>query len=162
MDPSDLRDRALAAYERRRLLDAVPWAIPGLLLALVTHWRGGTPLAWVFGGALAALAAGFAWRGQELGRALLPGFAAGSIGWGIPLAFGCLSGACSAMCTAQCLVLASVAGGLSGGLLWRRLGVTTTAGALGIAALSAAMGCLPMGTAGIFGVLALLLSLIHI
>ena len=141
MSEHDLRDRALAHYERVRLRVALPWAIPGILLSYLVQPHDGPFWDWVPGCALALLCVGFAWRGRGLNRSLLPGFAAGAMTWVAPLMLGCPARACSSDCASRCLTIATAIGVLSSFVIGRWFGRKTVLGAMAIAALSFLIVC---------------------
>jgi hypothetical protein len=154
-DDGSARAAARSAYERGRIKRAVwvaVWIAPlvGLGMAMGTQ-----PLLTLSLGALLVVVATAArWRGGTIGSAATTGVLAGLPAYGVPL-FGMWgSGACSgACCTDWCLTLC-VSGGLITGVALgiysatrqsdRTLHVAVT---LGVAALTAAVGCATYGFA---------------
>lgn len=148
----ELREAARRAYERGRWWAALPWAVPVGLAGAVSFGLGvgsASAVALVLG----AVVVGFRWRGGALGAAVLPGLIAGSVAWAVPLL-----GVCRAGCAGpgwECVALC-VGAGAGAGLLLHRVPRGVLPGALAVASLCAAMGCLPLGTAGLAGVAAVL------
>ena len=153
----ELKRQARQAYEWARLRSALPWALVGVALGAIAVWRG-APHAGGFAGVLAMLLVWLRWRGQDIGRAVIPGLAAGSLGYAAPLIYaaqhGCCAGSsCSDACTMVCAV-----GGLGTGLLLARavikgpqaLGFAVAVSA--VAGMTAAVGCTAMGWVGLVGV----------
>jgi len=111
------------------------------------------------GALLLLLTTTFSWRGQAYGRAVRPGLMAGVVPLVLPMlarsGYCHMAGACSTMCMTAC-----IGGGLVAGAI---LGFTASAqqtdrgrffaSAAIVAALSGALGCLPMGAAGTIGML---------
>lgn len=153
---SDLRTRARRAYEQRRLWDALPWIIPATVLTLASIGLSGAWIPLPLGMALAALLVSFVWRGGVLGRAIVPGLLAGSLGWGIPTVWAWSVGCCGESCSMACTSVALVGGVVGGALLWRSA-PSGALGSLAIASCCAAMGCVPLGVGGLVGLLALAL-----
>jgi len=146
------------AYERGRLVRAAGAALPVALVALVALTLSTRPL-WTSscGVALVAVSLLFFWRGQALGRAVVPGVLAGLVP--MALAFGtmrfghvCTSGGCVSLCVPVCSVGALLAG------LWLarvsrakehpRRGL---AAGVAIALLTGALGCVAVGSGALVG-----------
>ena len=136
-DPIALARRARRVYEigRLRLAAARAWPVAIVGLAALALC-GSAWLAVEIGALLLALTIFFAWRGEEYGRAILPGIAAGGAPFVLPLVMQgcgplCVGGTCFSVC-----IVASVMGGMVGGA------------ALGIASLGRSRGRIRFLAAG--------------
>lgn len=167
MNPEDaLHRRARRAYELGRLGAALPCALvvpPLAFLALQSCPHSGEFLA-VIATLTAAVLVGLRWRGQDFGRAVIPGILIGLAGYAVPL----VAVACNLcpLTPSPLLFGLCIAGGATSGLALTAhcllrdccsrehvLSAGATAG------LIAAMGCAPAGLAGLVGMaLALALS----
>lgn len=142
-----------AAYERGRGKRALADALP--LLPLVGAAVGASA-AWAQGVLAPLLLAAFLflrWRGLELGRGAMYGVAAGALPLLVPTVLAWNGMACDA-CPTWCRVACGVAGGLGGVVLGSRARTAKSlvAGAV-VATLAALLGCWPMGTATLLGML---------
>ncbi|GAC1356683.1 MAG: hypothetical protein NVSMB47_10080 [Polyangiales bacterium] len=163
-DPHTLSAQARRTYERARLRGAFVLALPIVAIAGLA-WlidRQTMPIA-VAGPLLFATAVVFFWRGQHLGRGVLPGIAAGAIPF-VAMHVARASGhVCNgAMCFSACLP-ATFAGAAIAGLVSaqraRRSGAPLASwGSAGfIAVLTGALGCACIGLGGVVGLVAGLL-----
>lgn len=156
---ASLRARAKRAYELGRLRMATRITLP-VAAMIAVPLLGGQALAStaLAGAVLLALAVGFRFRGQVLGRAVTPGLLAGSAPLLLPLLLRssghcCIGGACWSICMLGC-----IAGGVLAGVAiawrsaaekeqrWTFLGAASLlAGAAGV------LGCAVFGYAGMTG-----------
>jgi hypothetical protein len=148
---------ARRAYERARLrrslLAAAPLLAVVVLVCLIgSHHQLALPL----GGALFSAGVLLLWRGQQLGRGVLPGAMAGLI----PLALSLLAqewcGACSretgvCLCVPACALGGLLAGGFLACFARRAHRTAYWLSACGVALLTGALGCSCAGHTGILG-----------
>ena len=157
--------RVQRAYERARLMRATIGVLPFALFAVVAVCCGTNAQFGIVAGALLVGGAGLAlWRGEAVGRSVLPGVAWGVIPFGFALiarASGhfCTGSACVSWCIPAC-----AAGGVAAGLGLFFAGrrsprpwVFWGAGAA-LALLTGSLGCSCVGAGGVIG-LALGLSI---
>ena len=159
MEPSEhaLERRARRAYELGRLREALPFTLlavpPTLLTAWVCERAAGTAL---HGAMLALLLLAYAWRGQDFGRAILPGILVGYAAFLVPW-LAVSSGVCP-LGPSPYLLAACAAAGLLGGLgiTWRCLANRCCSprellAVGGLASLTASLGCAVAGLLGLLG-----------
>jgi len=151
MKQSEMLSRARSAYERGRWWKGVrasAFVVPLMLVSFGCCGR--LVISTVIAVALAALVAGFVWRGGAAAKAVVPGYVAGIAPLAIPLV------ACPACATMHSAIAMCVAGGLASGAIVAFYGARergdrgafiVCAGA--VAALSGSLGCLIMGLGGI-------------
>ena len=156
--PSDLKQRARAAYERGRVRHALVAALPCVAIAAIAglidrEWS----LALSVGALLFSAAFLAYFRGRHFGRAVLPGVAAGVIPFlaiHVARASGhlCTGTSCISLCIPACVVSGVVAGLLIARVS-RRSGAPLGSWAAGgvIAALTGALGCACIGVLGVVG-----------
>lgn len=153
-----LERRARVAYETGRLWRAALAAAPILVLAACAGQIGGlTPGALALGAAVYLVGSLFLWRGQDAGRAVLPGVVAGIAPLSLALGARALGHVCTGdMCVSLC-VPACACGGLLAGLMVTWFARRTEAEARSwvcagsIALLTGALGCSCAGFGGIVG-----------
>lgn len=150
--------RARLAYEAGRLWRAALAAAPILVLAACAGQVGGrTSGALSLGVAVYLVGSLFLWRGQDAGRAVLPGILAGVV----PLSFALGARALGHVCTGEvCVSLcvpACASGGVLAGLMITWFARRTSAEARSwvcagsLALLTGALGCSCAGFGGILG-----------
>lgn len=147
------RAAARRAYERGRIRRAtriVFWIAPiiGLGMAL----SGEPLLTLTLGGALMVAATAARWRGGVVGSAATTGIIAGLPAYGIPLLGMWGSGACGGACCSDWCLTLCISGGLLTGVALGIYGATRPSQrtlhvgiGLGVAALTAAVGCATYG-----------------
>lgn len=157
--------RARRAYELGRLWFAMKVLLYVVPLVVLTSFSSTTSMSWnvVLGTALGALNVGLLWRGEAYGRAAGTGLLAGAIPLLLPLAMQatghcCSAGACSTWCLPVCIG-AGFAAGIMVGI--RAASETQWPGrfalsAMGVAALTGALGCAGMGLGAVAGMIAAL------
>lgn len=157
-----LMQRARRSYELARLRMALPWALPALALA-ATALAAGSTTSWPVVGLLAVALVGARWRGGGIGRGAVAGLGAGLLAFVTPLAWellrgGCCTTAALSVCWPTCL-LGGAATALVLGAQLRRHGEEPgfLLAAASTTALTAALGCLPLGALGLAGVAVALL-----
>lgn len=150
--------RASEAYERSRVWRAIQLAAPLLALAVLAPMLGTSARASALaGGAAVVIATVMWWRGQDAGRAVYPGVAAGLVPLALALsarAYGhvCTANGCVSLCVPACTV-----GGLAAGLLIARAGrahrrpLVFGGSAATLALLVGSLGCSCVGASGILG-----------
>ncbi|WP_437281253.1 hypothetical protein WME90_12035 [Sorangium sp. So ce375] len=161
----NLKEKAYRAYERGRARRAALAAAPTIAVGLVATLMSDRPVTTaILGAALYVAAALLSWRGQQLGRGVLPGVAAGLVPFATAHAariYGhlCTPEGCVSICVPACL-----AGGVAAGVLLsralrrsERLGASW-ASACGVAALTGALGCACVGFGGVIALTAGLLT----
>jgi hypothetical protein len=158
IDREALLSRAEHAYEFGRARRAAALAVPLLALVIIAALLGATPATAVCVGlGLLASTWFFLWRGQSLGRSVLPGIVAGLI----PLALAVGARAYGHVCTgSQCFSLcipACTLGGALAGFVIAYAGRHARSrgwfffGASVLAALVGAFGCSCVGFGGVIG-----------
>ena len=153
----DLKTRARRAYEWARFRRALPWAVPAILFGI-----GASTVGVALAVVLASVVVALSWRGQDYGRAVLPGLAVGLLGFVAPTGWEMWNTSCCAgmSCTTECLAVCASGGIAGGAVLFRHvrrssLGRSGALAALGVASLATGIGCLQMGATGLIGVLGL-------
>ncbi len=152
-DRASLAARARRAYEIGRAEAAARTALAVVPMALIALPACGRPWATVANGALLYLACvALLWRGEEYGRAVVPGLAAGAA----PLLLPLLARAAGQPCTVS--VPFCFAGGVVAGVVvaWRAAGVHRRRAAFVVcgclvAGAAGSLGCLYGGLAGLLG-----------
>ncbi|MCP3136085.1 hypothetical protein [Pyxidicoccus xibeiensis] len=161
MESSELARRARWAYEKGRLVRALPLGGYGVVLMLCAVMLSsrvsvGTL---VVGTLFTALLVGYGWWGGVLGRAVVPGVLGGVMPLLVPPVVIATGHVCASGCRAFCL-WACVGGGMLAGVLITRAAVKLkeermrfvfAAGAL--ASLCGALTCLLYGMSGVIGVM---------
>jgi hypothetical protein len=153
-----LAGRARAAYERGRLLSALPTVAlvaPMVGLSLAVCGRVAASLS--AGVLLSAVLAAALWRGQDVARGARAGLAAGAAALLLPMATClhlCAGGVCL-MAPSACIG-AGALGGAAIGLLARRRASESLLGGylasgLAVAALAGSLGCVIAGLGGVLG-----------
>ncbi len=160
IDLGQLQRRARLRYERARWFQSALAFAPALVVvgvATVVSKRPSSSL--VLGALVFATSVTLLWRGQALGRGVLPGFLSGLIPLSLSLwanlSHGCTGDHCSSLCLPAC-----AAGGVAAGLA-----VSTVAmhlrkewrfwlSASAISMLTGAMGCACVGYTGVLGLAA--------
>ncbi len=159
MGPSEtaLMRRARRAYELGRLGGALPYALLALPPALLSTWVcGASPRSASHGLALALLLLLYAWRGQELARAIRPGLSVGYVAFLLPW-LAVSGGICPAGPSPNLLAVCAAAGFLAGlSLTWRCLERSCCSkrelfAAGSLAGLTASLGCAVAGFLGLAG-----------
>lgn len=152
-----LQARARRAYETGRVLLGLRRAALVVPMAALSWFTCARPMATCIDAvALAVLVAVFAWRGQELGRAVRIGLCAGAPALFAPVLIQLGGHACGrsfcALVPTICLL-----GGVAGGVLlvrWGQRRGLSTSGVLAagiVAGLAGTLGCLAGGTGGLVG-----------
>jgi hypothetical protein len=167
-DSKTVFERATRAYEFGRARHAAVLALPLTALAILAACLGTEPVtAGMVGLALLATAWFLRWRGQILGRSIIPGILAGLVPFALAAssrAYGhvCTGSECVSLCIPACTV-----GGVVAGFLIARAGRHAAArtrylvGASANALLVGSLGCSCVGYGGILGLGAgLLVSLL--
>lgn len=157
MATDELERRARRAYEKGRWLDGLVLAAPaGLVGILGVALSGGLARCVVLAVLLFGACAVLAWRGEAWGKAVVPGTLASLPAIGLPMLNDVLGHGCHASsCVAHCLIGCCGAGAIAGAIIYRgakrlRAGHRRyLGGALLLAVLGGAMGCLVFGIAGI-------------
>lgn len=140
------REALRRAYELSRLRAALPWALPGLLLAgVASGW--GSALALPLGPIVAVLLVGLRWRGGEPGRGAIAGLFAGTLSYGL-LGVWCQLGACGGL---GCGLICGVSGVLAALVLARGLRARSRAWSAGALSVASLVIALPAGVFGIVG-----------
>jgi len=154
---SHLQRRARLRYERARWVRGALAFTPALVVVGVAAVLSKRPSsALVLGALMFATGVTLLWRGQAVGRAVLPGFLAGLIPLSLALwanlTHGCTGDHCSSLCLPACAV-GGVAAGLAVSTVALRLrqGWRFWLGAAAISMLTAAMGCACVGYTGVLG-----------
>lgn len=160
-----IRLRAQHAYELGRLRFATKVLVYVLPMVLLASWSNMTSMAWnvAIGAALGVLTVGLLWRGEVHGRAVGTGLVSGAIPLLVPLAMQatghcCIAGACSPLCLPLCTG-AGIAAGIMVGMRAaseRQARGRFALSAIGVAALTGALGCASMGLAAVAGMVAAL------
>ncbi|MBK9258218.1 MAG: hypothetical protein IPM54_00090 [Polyangiaceae bacterium] len=161
----EIRARAQRVYELGRLRFALKVLVYVVPMVLLAAWSNATPTAWnvAIGVALGVLTVGLLWRGEAHGRAVSTGLVSGAIPLLVPLimqATGhcCIAGACSTLCLPLCTG-AGIAAGIMVGMRAaseRQAPGRFALSAIGVAALTGALGCTGMGLAAVAGMVAAL------
>ena len=160
-----IRSRAQRAYELGRLRFATKVLVYVVPMVLLASWSNATSMAWnaAIGAALGVLTVGLLWRGEAHGRAVGTGLVSGAIPLLAPLTMQatghcCIAGACSTVCLPLC-----TGAGLAAGIIvgMRAASEQQAPGrfalsAIGVAALTGALGCTGMGLAAVAGMVAAL------
>ncbi len=147
-----LKDGALRAYERGRLRTAsrVGWLLVPVALVCALETGAGEACA-CLGALLFSVALYLRWRDRKGVNAVSAGLFAGSLPLVLGLVLGRLGVVCEkaplwSVCAALCLAVGIPSGVWLGARATRgRFGATGTLTALGIAVLSASMGCAGLG-----------------
>lgn len=151
-------ERAVRAYERGRALHATKRALPLAFLVVFAIVFGARMHTSVFFGVVALIAAWvLSWRGQSMGRAVLPGMIAGAVPLGLALAaqaYGhvCTGSGCMSLCVPACSLGGAVAGALI--VLGARRATARSvyiASASGLALMVGSLGCSCVGYGGVLG-----------
>jgi hypothetical protein len=160
-DPTLLLQRARRSYELGRARAGINSALKAVpAVGLSVFISNASVLSLVVGLALLLLTLTLRWLGQAYGRAIVPGFLAGSAPLVLPLLLRgtghcCIGGVCWSVCMLGC-----VAGGLAAGASigwasarereqrWAFLGAATL-----LASLLGTLGCAAVGVAGTLGML---------
>lgn len=150
--------RARRAYERGRAKRALALAAPVLLMVAAAALLGSRRSTFVPGGlALLGTSWFFLWRGQTLGRAVLPGVLAGVAPLVLALAARSYGHLCTGdRCMSLCIPACSLGGLVAGALIARTARDTPhrgrfIVGASTLAVLVGALGCSCVGFGGIAG-----------
>lgn len=150
--------RAMRAYELGRARHAAIFAFPLIVIAIVAVCFGTRPtVACALGCALVVTACFLLWRGQTLGRAVLPGILAGLVPLALAIgarAYGhvCTGGQCVSLCIPACTL-----GGVVAGFVIARAAKHAASrglfvgGASALAVLVGSLGCSCVGFGGIAG-----------
>lgn len=157
---AEISARAQRAYELGRLRFALKVLVYVVPIVPLAAWSNATPTAWnaAIGVALGGLTVGLLWRGEAHGRAVSTGLVSGAIPLLVPLimqATGncCIEGACSPLCLPLCTG-AGIAAGIMVGMRAaseRQAPGRFAISAIGVAALTGALGCTGMGLAAVAG-----------
>ena len=157
IDSPALRASARRAYELARLKLGTRMALLVVPMIALSFAIGTQPLLSMLAGlTLLALVVSFTWQGQVLGRAVLPGLAAGCAPLLLPLVMRqggacCIGGVCCSMCLLGCVIGGAIAGASIGIAAnaereqrWSFLSAASLiSGAAGV------LGCALIGAAGI-------------
>lgn len=155
IDLPALAQQARRRYERARFKWSVAGALPVLSLVGVAVWLNRHPASAVAFGALAfAFGVVVLWRGQDWGRAFLPGVVSGVVPLVLSLvanvSHGCAGGHCSSWCVPACATGGLVAGAaVSMMAVRRKYGQEFWLGASALSLLTGAMGCACVGYSGL-------------
>lgn len=158
MDQPDLKTRSLRAYERARLRDALLLAIPIAGVAAV-----GTS-SWIGAVVVFVVAAALLHRGEDFGRAVLPGVLAGAIPmvmvtFSMRFGHACVEpGSCTRLCLAACAVGGVIAAAVVH--LHARNAKTPRRAWMGAALVATALGGAACTCLGAMGVAAMLAGLL--
>lgn len=155
--PEQLARRARRSYELGRLRLAITAMLPLVpLLALLYAW-GHRPTVLVLGLPLLAVCIGLWVYGKGLQHAVRPGL----LGGALPIAAAVVSTQCSggsASCAHWCFISCASAGVVVGAWLsvaiFRRYPARVGIAAVAIAALTSALGCMPIGLGTLLGAIA--------
>lgn len=152
--------QARLAYERGRARRAALAVAPLALVVLAAGMMGSRPMtACVLGCLLLPASATLLWRGQALGRAVMPSVLAGLIPLGLALAakaYGhvCTGDECVSLCMPACATGGLIAGGVLAWLFRRgKLPRSALLAGGGVALLTGALGCSCAGYGGVLGLL---------
>jgi hypothetical protein len=150
MDPSSLHRRARLRYELGRARFAAPYGIAAaVVVACAWLVAAPTPVGIALGLALTVVCVAFPFASRSLARQVRPGLLAGLVP--MVAALGSVEAAgCATACTPWCAPLCTLAGLCVGVWLARS---RARWGALLIAALTVAVGCLPLGAGTLVGAL---------
>ncbi|MEM6930435.1 MAG: hypothetical protein AAF602_26090 [Myxococcota bacterium] len=151
----ELRASVRRAYERARIRQALPWAVPGLLLAGLGALANG-PSVLPVGVVLTLSLVVMHWLGNGWDAGLRLGLQLGAVSFlalsGWALVFGACGSTCSSRCELFCLAVGAGAGASLARVAW--IGETKQAtGATWLTAWSAGLACLPLGWSGLVMVL---------
>ncbi|MEM7152953.1 MAG: hypothetical protein AAF799_08925 [Myxococcota bacterium] len=155
MDSHELAARARRAYELGRLRRAA-WAWwPVSPVVVVALLMGHTATAVALAVPLVLMCVWCSYRGQGLERAITPGAVAGllpaMVAMGTMQHFGCASNSCAELCAPLCAATGLVVGAWLGTKTAARETPRVTAASLAIAAVSASLGCAPIGLGTLVG-----------
>lgn len=155
----ELRVRARDAYERARLLGALPWALWPIVLAALALFAGtaAPPLAVVIGAAVAVAVVAARFTGRETGRAVLSALAFGSAAFALAwfaVVIACVEGCPVEGEAPRACALSGVAIGAIVGALLRPQGSIPTLLVPVIAGACGALGCAYAGIAAVIGLMA--------
>ncbi len=152
---------AMRSYESSRARAALFVALPVVALVCVACGCGTRPLtAALVGSVLVGAAWLFRWRGQALGRAVLPGIVAGIAPFALALgakAYGhvCTGTSCVSLCIPACTLGGAVAGFYIARTARRQSSpFVFLLGASGLATLVGCLGCSCVGLGGVAGLAA--------
>ena len=158
MESSELARRARWAYEKGRLVRALPLGGYGVVLVLcaVALRSNVGPGTLALGAVFTALLIGYGWWGGVLGRAVVPGVLGGVMPLLVPPLVVASGHVCASGCRAFCL-WACVGGGLLAGVLITRAAPVEGRGRFVLAAgvlatLCGALTCVLYGASGVIGV----------
>ena len=153
--------RARRAYERGRFVYATKRTLPLVIMLLCALFLGARVQSSLVFGLLGLFVVWlFSWRGQALGRSVVPGVLSGLVPLGLALgaqAYGhvCTGNGCMSLCMPACSLGGVVAGGL---IAWGARAATERAtfiaGAGGLALLVGSLGCSCVGYGGVLGLVA--------
>lgn len=165
MAPDQALSRAMRAYEAGRQLYATKRTLPfALVIAGALSFGARVHTSIVFGLLALAVMWLFSWRGQTVGRAVVPGALAGIVPLGLALgaqAYGhvCTGSGCMSLCMPACTLGGVIAGGLiAWGARASTARATFLASASGLALLVGSLGCSCVGYGGVVGLGAGLLA----
>ena len=151
---------AKRAYERGRVRRAALAVAPLAVVVFTAAMLGSRPTtACLLGCLLLPSSAALLWRGQALGRAVMPAVLAGLIPLGLALAakaYGhvCTGEECVSLCMPACTTGGLIAGGVLAWLFRRgRLPRSALLAGGGVALLTGALGCSCAGYGGVLGLL---------
>lgn len=162
---SAIRARAQRAYELGRFKFAIKVLIYVVPMVLLASWCNVNSITWsvAIGAALGVLTVGLLWRGEVHGRAVGTGLVSGAIPLLAPLTMQatghcCIAGSCSTVCMPLCIGAGLVAGMMVGmrATSERQAPGRFALSAIGVAALTGALGCTGMGVAAVVGMVAAL------
>jgi len=158
MDAERILARAEHAYERSRMTLATWQTLPlAFLVGLALFLGGRVQTSLMLGAALLALGWFFAWRGRELGRAILPGVAAGVVPLALALAAQAYGHVCTGSgCMSLCVPACSFGGAVAGFLVAYAARASTARGrtiaaSSALALLGGSLGCSCVGYGGVVG-----------
>lgn len=160
-----IRARARRVYELGRLRSAMKVLLYVVPIVVLASYSSATSVSGdiVLGLALGALTVGLLWRGEAYGRAVGTGLLAGAVPLLLPLAMQttghcCMAGACSTWCLPMCIGAGFAAGIMVGvrASSEARAPVRFALSAMGVAALTGALGCAGMGLGAVAGMIAAL------
>lgn len=155
---------AMSSYESSRARAALVVTLPAAVLALVACCCGTKLLTAALVGAVLVVASWFfRWRGQALGRAVLPGVLAGVAPFALALGARAYGHVCTgSQCVSLCIPACTVGGALAGFYVARTARKQSSpllflVGASALATLVGCLGCSCVGLGGVGGLAAGLL-----
>lgn len=154
---------AMSSYESSRARAALFVTLPATVLAIVACCCGTKPLTAALVGTVLLVASWFfRWRGQSLGRAVLPGVVAGVAPFALALGARAYGHVCTgSQCVSLCIPACTVGGAIAGSYIARTAQKQNSPllFLLGASALATLVGCLGCSCVGLGGVVGLAVGL---